>query len=102
MSTKPPNTMIGFRLDEAAAEVLTARAELLGVSPHELARHYVVEALQLGEHLAAIDQGLEALHERAQSLQEDLALGIEALLASAGQVTEKQAREWVKTSLNQT
>ncbi len=102
MSTKPPSTMIGFRLDEAAADVLTARAGRLGVSPHELARQYVVEALQLGEHLAAIDQRLEALHERAQSLQEDLVLAVEALLASAGQVTEKQAREWVKTNLSQT
>ena len=89
-----------FRLEPDEAELLSERAARLGVSPHELARHYVVEALVASEELAAIGTAVNALLQEMHGLRQDLALSVEALLASAGEVSEKQARAWVQASLN--
>jgi len=91
---------IGFRLEPEQARLLAERAGRLGVSPHELARYYVVESLLASEELAAVGNAVGALHQQVQRLKQDLALAVEALLASAGQVSEKQARAWVEASLN--
>ena len=89
-----------FRLEPDEAELLSERAARLGVSPHELARHYVVEALVASEELAAIGTAVNALLQEMHGLRQDLALSVEALLASAGEVSEKQAHSWVEASLN--
>jgi hypothetical protein len=89
-----------FRLEPDEAELLSERAARLGVSSHELARHYVVEALVASEELAAIGTAVNALLHQMHSLRQDLALSVEALLASAGEVSEKQAHAWVEASLN--
>lgn len=89
-----------FRLEPDEAELLSERAARLGVSPHELARHYVVEALVASEELAAIGTAVNALLQEMHGLRQDLTLSVEALLASAGEVSEKQAHAWVGASLN--
>ncbi len=89
-----------FRLEPDEAELLSERAARLGVSPHELARHYVVEALVASEELAAIGTSVNALLQGMHGLRQDLTLSVEALLASAGEVSEKQAHSWVEASLN--
>jgi len=91
---------IGFRLEQELADVLAERARALGVSPNELARHYLVEAMGLDGELHSLVSGVTALHHQIKALRQDLSLGVEALLASAGQVTEKEARAWVESSLN--
>jgi hypothetical protein len=93
-------SQIGFRLELDQAGLLAERAARLGVSPHELARYYVVESLLAAEELAAVGNAVGIVHQQMQQLNKDLALAVEALLASAGRVSEKQARDWVKTMLN--
>jgi hypothetical protein len=47
-SGKPPGrTAIGFRLENENFAELSRRAKALGVSEHELARHYVLACLGL-------------------------------------------------------
>lgn len=89
-----------FRLEPDEAELLSERAARLGVSPHELARHYVVEALVASEELAAIGAAANTLLYEMQGLRQDFALSVEALLASAGEISEKQAHGWVEANLN--
>ncbi len=42
----PVQTAIGFRLDASNGSVLAERAQILGISAQELAREYVVRALE--------------------------------------------------------
>ena len=97
---RPSSPITSFRLEPDEARVLAERAARLGVSPHELARHYVVEALAASGELAALSAALDALHLDVRGLRQDLTLSVEALLASAGEVNEKQAHAWVEASLN--
>ena len=57
----PPT--VGFRLDDGSRRVLAQRADALGVSPHELARHYVVESLQEAEERAALREAILQLRQ---------------------------------------
>ena len=101
MNTKSQSrTKIGFRLEPEAAEALAERANCLKVSPHDLARYYVVEALAASQHLTGMGIAMQALNRELNGLRADLALSVEALLASAGEVGEKQARAWVEGTLN--
>jgi predicted transcriptional regulator len=93
-------TVISFRLDPELARPLEQQARRLGVSPHELARHLVTEALTATEQLAALGAAVTALHQAMQGLRENLALSVEALLASAGEVEAREARAWVEANLN--
>ncbi len=97
-SAKP--LIVSFRLDAEATGLLNERAARLGVSPHELARYYVTESLHAAEELAAVGTAVDALHQQVRQLNQDLALATEALLASAGRASEKQAHAWVEASLN--
>ncbi len=92
----PASVTIGFRLEEEYLCALVERAARLNVSPHELAREYVLEALSEGEERKALREAVGALHQRYDVLREDMALMAEALLISAGKVSEKEARDWVK------
>ena len=91
---------IGFRLDPASSRVLAERAAQLGVSPHELARHYVVELLQEPAERAALRTAFEQLHQNLQQFRSDFAFAVEAILTSAGQVPKDEARTWVEKSLS--
>jgi hypothetical protein len=90
---------IGFRLDEPNRRLLAERAHQLGVSPHELARHEVINALRQGDGLAELAEAVVTLEATLRQLREDVATVAEALLVSAGHVPPDQAREWVQTNL---
>ena len=96
-SPAPPSpAVIGFRLDDASREVLGERAAALGVSPHELARRYLIEVLHEPEERAALREALVVLHKEITGIREDIPLAVEALLTSAGKVTAADARAYVE------
>lgn len=92
----PAPGVIGFRLDEATRQVLGERAAALGVSPHELARRYLIEVLHEPEERAALREALVCLHKEIAGVREDIPLAVEALLTSAGKVTAAEARAYVE------
>jgi len=93
--------MIGFRLDEASGRALAQRADGLGLSPHALARDYVLEVLHAPEERAVLREAVTALHSELGALREDLALAVEALLVSGGRVPPAEARQWVEQNFHQ-
>lgn len=90
---------IGFRLDEEPLRVLVERAASLGISPHVLARQYVLEILGEAQERSALHHAIKTLIEETGQTHESLALGVEALLSSAGKVSEDSARDWVDQHL---
>ena len=90
---------ISFRLDNDTTRVLIERADSLGISSHELARHYVVEMLQEREERAALREAIKILHEATQQFRADFAFAVRALLSSAGKVPKDEAEAWVKASI---
>ena len=89
-----PST-VGFRLDPESGRALAARAAALGVSPHELARSYVIEVLQEAEERAALREAVQELNGKLLRFRADFVVAIEALLVSAGKVEDSSARAWV-------
>lgn len=88
--------IIGFRLDEASRQVLLDRAARLSTSPHELARHYVFEALHVADERALLVQTMQSIDQRLMQLRGDVATATEALLASAGKIPAKEAHQWIE------
>lgn len=88
-----PPSILSFRLDEASAAALAGRAARFGVSPHELAREYVLAVLQEAEERAALFAAIMALRQ-------DVGLAAGVLLSSAGKVSEDEARAWVKANFS--
>ena len=92
-------TVITFRLDESSLRILLDRAARLNVSPHELARHYVEELVHAAEERAMLREAFAQLHENFTAFRRDFAVSVEALLTSAGTVSEEDARKWVTEGL---
>ena len=92
-------TVISFRLDESSLQILLQRAARLNVSPHELARHYVEELVHETEERAMLREACAQLHENFNAFRRDFAVSVEALLTSAGTVSEEDARKWVTEGL---
>ena len=88
--------VVSFRLDEASRLVLGQRAAALDVSVHELARRYLIEVLQEAEERVALREAVVALHKEVSGSREDIALAVEALLTSAGKVSDHEAHAWVE------
>ena len=87
---------IGFRLETEPRRILTERAAQLGISPHALARDYVLEILGEAEERVALRQAIQTLSQELANTHECLALAVEALLISAGKVEVPKARAWVE------
>lgn len=87
---------VGFRLDDKSRRVLGERAARLGVSPHELAKDYVLDKLSEKEERAFLQMALQDLLGVCQQLRGDIATTAEAILIAAGKVDAKEAREWVE------
>lgn len=85
---------IGFRLDEESHRVLSERANRLGISPHELARHYVIEMLHEAEERAALHEAIATLQQGIHKIREDVATTAEALLIAAGDYEAEEAHTW--------
>ena len=90
---------IAFRLDEVSRAVLAERADQLGVSPHALARHYVLELLGVAEDRQMLREDIRALRSKLNVLRSDHALAVEALLVSAGKVAPADAHTWTEQNL---
>lgn len=91
--------MIGFRLDEDHARRLVERAAEQKVSPGELARACVIEMMHRAEALAELERALVRLQDRLDQSAARHALGVEALLVSAGKIEAKEALKWIDANL---
>jgi len=90
---------IGFRLDPETTATLLSNAASLKISPHELARHYVVKALQDASASDGVEKSLQELAAHLVAMRRDLVISVETLLLSAGDLNEEEAREWVRRNL---
>lgn len=93
------STTVGFRLDEESHRLLCERAACLNISPHELARDQVKEALQGGEQDAGLATAIGLIHDEVAQLRVDVATATEALLMAAGKTKAEEARAWVRENL---
>ncbi len=100
ISTIAAPSTIGFRLDPESNRVLVERAAVLGVSPHELARIYVCEVLQEPVERAAMREAAIEIFSVLTQFRQDFAFSVEAMLISAGKVSQSQAQDWVEEHLN--
>lgn len=92
-TTKSPGT-IGFRLDAEAHRALAGRAARLGLSPHALAKLYVMDMLQQDENRADLADGLRVCIKMLDRLRQNVLST--AILVASGRCTEKEARAWVE------
>jgi hypothetical protein len=91
---------VGFRLDSESRKTLGERAARLGVSPHELAKEYVMQGLHAKDERTAMWAALKDVLVLLQRLRGDIATTAEALMIRAGEVDEKEARAWLKRNFN--
>ena len=105
---------VGFRLDDQSRHFLAERAARLGMSVHELARHYLIEKLsepeeraelrqailqlqhELTEQSTAVGGALIRSHQMIHRLREDIATIAEAFLIKIGHVPAKEANAWIE------
>ena len=104
----PAPATIGFRLDDASRKLLGERAARLKISPHELARDYLIEMLNPSPQRTALDDqtaanerevlwaALNGLHERMIDLRRDLVLVAEGIIVATGAMDKQGARAWTK------
>lgn len=90
---------VGFRLEPEFGAVLFGRASTLGVSVHELARHYVMLVLQETQERSELRDAVTTLHRELTELRTDFSVATEALLTSAGKTSAANSKEWVKQNL---
>ena len=95
---KPPRPGVGFRLDEDCHKILAQRAALLKVSIHALARTYVLQLLREDEERVVLHEAVAGLHRQLVQQRMDFLLALEALLHSAGNVSAKEAQDWVRAN----
>lgn len=93
-----PETIV-FRLDDENNRLLCQRAATLKMSPGELARVYLVEALHQSVSRDDWCGTISQLQKRMDQLAAGHALAVEALLASAGRVDREFAHQWVNLNL---
>ena len=94
----PPT--VGFRMEETDGAALATRAKSLGVSVHELARHYVVLAVNERDKRTELHDVLLAVRAEILDLKRNVVLSTQALLTSAGKVPAETALDWVKKNLS--
>ena len=97
---KARSKTISFRLQAEEEELLSTRAGRFGVSKHDLSRLYVLEMLGQGEERQVLREAVTALNNEISSLRKDVSLSAQALLSSAGKVSEEKARKWAEENLN--
>jgi hypothetical protein len=91
---------VGFRLDDESRQVLEERAKLYEVSPHVLARQYVLESLLANQERQQLWEAVKALREEIRELRKSHARGIQVLLVSGGKVEPKVAEKYVAENFN--
>ena len=101
-ANKQRSIPVAFRLEADLGQVLLDRAKVHDLSHHVLARNYVKEILAESEERIALRQAVNKLHQEIAKLRGDVALSVEALLASAGKVSEKDAHVWAEKCFGRT
>ena len=90
--------VISYRLDAETANALSAEAEKLGLSSHELARRILLEWLtdQERHHLR---RSLSRVRSELLKLRADLKESVTAILCDAGKLEKEDAEAWVSSRL---
>ncbi len=96
-SANPP---VVFRLGRQNHPLLVEQARELGVKPNKLARALVLKGLREQEVQASWHDLLALLRLEIRELRRDISVSAEALLTSAGEVEEKEAKAWVSKNLS--
>ena len=90
---------IGFRLDQESRQALAQGAAALDLSPHELARRYVLLMLQEKEDRELLSEAIAPLRTELATLRRSFLLAVRALLHGAGKVSKDDALAWVQENL---
>ena len=90
---------IGFRLDDEQNAELERRAELAGVSVHEISRRLTLKALDAERESEVLRLELGKIGGEVSGLRSDLGKVTELLLFALGKVPLEHARELVSDLL---
>lgn len=91
--------VFGFRLPPKEREKFIARATALAMSPHELARLYVMERLSANEAEEDVRDGLSRIQSDLTDARHELALAAMAILQHGGKTTKQVAEEFVAKNM---
>lgn len=93
-SKHQPSKPITFRLDPECNMALLDRASQLGISPHELARGYVREALTTSVAFEELFKAITTIRKEQLHLREAVGRSVEVLFVSAGKIPREDAKNW--------
>jgi hypothetical protein len=86
---------IGFRLDKQHRLLLCEHAGRARMTPHEYARYVLIHALRQPERLSAIEEAILQLSAQVHQVRSDLVTVTEALLVTAGELSQPDAKLWI-------
>ena len=86
---------IGFRLNEQSRRILHERAMEEGVSPHVLAKSYVLQVLREPADREGLINAAAFLCAEIIKVREEIATTAKALLIKAGHVDEEEVEKWI-------
>lgn len=89
---------VGFRIDDDQHAELQRRAELAGVSVHEIARKLTLKGTEDGSDLLKMEVG--KLSGEVSELRKDLGKVTELLLFALGKIPLDEAKQLVTELLN--
>lgn len=91
---------VGFRLlDEADKKELAKRSLKAGVTVHELARAYVIDALHSKEEIPELRAAILSLHSQLVEMRRDFAVAVEMLLLTIGEDSKEDIKMWIEKNL---
>lgn len=93
------SSTISFRLDAHYFGKLAALTRE-GESVHERARRLLLDALDRAEE-ERVSEELAEMKTNLRLLSEHLAIGVEALLITAGEYPKEKAHDWVNRNLRE-
>lgn len=91
---------IGFRIDEDQYAELERRAELAGVSVHEISRRILLESLRAEPNPDGLRLELGKFGNELSELRRDLGSSVQLLLFALGNIPVEQAKELVEELLS--
>ena len=91
--------MVGFRLDLEHRKLLYEQAERAGLRPNLFARYVVVQALRHPERISVIEEAVLQVADHIRQVRADTCVVTEALLVTAGGISQADAKSWVKAYL---
>ena len=96
---KTDDNTVTFRLPPDELLELVQRADRLQISRGLLAQYYLSQMLCV-EHDLFVTKGIiENVVATIDEMRHEMAIGVEALLLASGNVSEPDARRWVKSQM---